>query len=840
MIRFLLVTIVWFPQVLFSQTIQMRVPDTTISVGATFDIPVYADQTLTGQGVFSYSLQLSYNQSLFQVISVQTAGTISAAFGTPANNIVPGMVTIAGAGSVPLTGSGRFIYIRIKALTSGAGNISFTGSQNNYFNEGLPAMTFDPGYVTVPAPAVVTISPNTGNITKGETLQFSASGGTGPYTWSVTNPVIASISSSGLLTSVQHGFTRVVAVSSQGLRDTTNGEIEIRPLKLSMPTNLSQIQGGIIDVPVHTTSVTGLGITSGYIRFTYNQNLITPLALMQIGTMLSGYPSVVANFTSPGTVVIDFAGTTPLTGSGTLVYVRFQVSPTSQGGTYLNFTDGLFNEDLLANFTNGYMVVQPLPTLSVTPSTGTLIAGQTQQFTLNGAATQPVTWTVSDPTVATISGSGLLATLKGGLITITATDALGATASTGNWQVYDTRVIMPDTTNCLSSVYVYYPIRISNLPFGQSVSSVQGTMTFNATWLSFIEMVSTGSLTQGWSWFSNATTSQVTFAGSGTTPFSASGAVVYLKFQMKPAFSLGNVASFTLSSILLNEGIPNPLVDAGGHVQGTNANLVPAITVAASANPVVSGIPVTFTSSVLHGGVSPQYQWRVNGNPFSGATNAAFTYNPVNGDIVSCMMTSSSLCVFPLQATSNQVVMNVTGLPANLALTGSVVAPQVNCFNATSVITVAVAGSTFHVQSGASATLIAGQKISMLPGTRVFIGGYLHGYIALNGTYCNTPNAPVSSGEELTISPSLDSHGPELSLFPNPAGSEVNILAITGVADEMLKMEMVDIRGRLVRKNTMLSGTAQTVDLSDLSAGLYLIRVSGERFFKTVKMVRHQ
>jgi hypothetical protein len=827
----LLIAWMLLPLLAGAQSIQMRIPDSTLTLGGTIDIPVYADNTLNGQNVLSYVLQLSYNQSYLQLISVFTAGTISAAFGSPAvNTTTPGVVTIAGAGSTSLSGSGKFIYLKFKAILAGSLAISFTGVQNNYFNEGLPLMTFDNGYITIPAPAVVTVSPNTGLITKGETLQFSASGGTVPYTWSVTNPAVALISPTGLLTGLQHGWTRVVAVSSQGLRDTTNGEIEIRPMKLSIPGNLSQLPGTTIDIPVNTTDLTGLGVISGNFSITFNQSVLIPVGILQTGTLLTAGNSVLFNISQPGKFMVDFAGTTPLAGAGILLYLRFQVATANSGGTALQFTDAIFNEDLIPNFTNGYFSIISLPVLSIAPATGTLVAGQSQQFTVNGGPALPVTWSVSDPAVASISATGLLTTIKGGLVTVTAVDANGATATSGNWLIYDTRVIMPDTTTCPSAQVAWYPIRITSLPAGQSVSSVQGTMTFSSTYLTFLEMVTTGSLTQGWTYFTNATASQVTFAGSGAIPFSGSGPIVYLKFQLKPAFVAGTTASLQLPSILLNEGTPNPLVDQNGSILGSNTILVPSVSIVASANPVGAGLAVNFTATPVNGGITPTYQWRVNGININGATNRVYTYTPSNLDQVSCVMTSSSLCVNPVQATSNTITMSVTGLPVNLAVTGTIVSPQTSCFNATQTITVAGSGTLFQVNNGASATLIAGQKIRILPTTIVSSGAYFHAYITTNGMFCNNAKSLIASAtEELQINPEMNtdlSSDRFFKVFPNPTSGKITLELSSESIAAPVKVELFNLMGTLVMEKEFHSGSRHDFAIDDQKAGMYILRVN--------------
>jgi len=88
-----------------------------------------------------------------------------------------------------------------------------------------------------------------------------------------------------------------------------------------------------------------------------------------------------------------------------------------------------------------------------------------------------------------------------------------------------------------------------------------------------------------------------------------------------------------------------------------------SVTISASLNPVCSGIPVTFTATPVNGGISPTFQWQVNGTN-TGTNSDVFTYNPASGDQVSVILTSSETCPSNNPATSNFIEMNVVEAPA--------------------------------------------------------------------------------------------------------------------------------------------------------------------------------
>ena len=94
-----------------------------------------------------------------------------------------------------------------------------------------------------------------------------------------------------------------------------------------------------------------------------------------------------------------------------------------------------------------------------------------------------------------------------------------------------------------------------------------------------------------------------------------------------------------------------------------NAQVVPSVSVKTSTNGVCAGTPVTFTASPANGGDSPIYQWLQNGSN-AGTNSSTFSSSTfANGDMVSCMMTSSSTCAIPAKITSNSIVLNIFPLP---------------------------------------------------------------------------------------------------------------------------------------------------------------------------------
>jgi gliding motility-associated-like protein len=85
----------------------------------------------------------------------------------------------------------------------------------------------------------------------------------------------------------------------------------------------------------------------------------------------------------------------------------------------------------------------------------------------------------------------------------------------------------------------------------------------------------------------------------------------------------------------------------------------PSISINTTSATICSGATVTFTATITNSGLSPSYQWKVNGINV-GISSTNFTSSILNNnDQVSCVLTSNPTCVPPITATSNVIAMVV-------------------------------------------------------------------------------------------------------------------------------------------------------------------------------------
>jgi len=166
----------------------------------------------------------------------------------------------------------------------------------------------------------------------------------------------------------------------------------------------------------------------------------------------------------------------------------------------------------------------------------------------------------------------------------------------------------------------------------------------------------------------------------------------------------------------------------------------------------------------------------------------------------------------------------ILSIPADLVLQNITVAGgQTNCYNATQTIAVAGSGTTFEVQANASVTMIAGQKINYLPGTRVWSTGYLHGYITTNGQYCNAIAAPMV-GTALEEPAEATEEGSLFVLYPNPSTGAFTLYIPGFQQQESTRVLIYGIFGEKLLEQEAPSATCR-FSLSGRSSGIYVIRV---------------
>jgi hypothetical protein len=575
--------------------------------GQTVDIAVTTTD-LTGWNVRAFQFDLTYNQNLVTVTDVLEAGTLpdAAGWGDATFGVLPGRVSVSHAGTSALSGAGTLLVLRFVVnpaqLTPTSTALTF-GSLT--FNEGVPNDTTANGTLTIQATPVITVSPNTGELVRAQTLQFTVSGSvTNPVTWQTTNPAVATISGTGLLTGQAPGHVRVFAVDAAARRDTTDADVFVRGMGLTVVTGTTVV-GQPLTLPITVTSLGGLGIRAGQLTLSFNGAALAATSVSTPpGTLLYGWGPVGFGAAN-GTCTVDFAGSTDLAGAGVLCNVTFQTL--LSGGHSISAPTALFNETLPAKVTNGTASVSALPTITVIPETAVLLAGQTRQFTLSGTVTPPVTWSTLDPAVATISPSGLLTAVGGGATRVRAVDDVGATDENTSVTVYDFALSLPTVQAPPGATVILYLAADRPLD-ALDVRSLQYRLTFHPTWITAAEALPSGLVG---AWGPGGTVDRyapgtLDVAAAGTDPMGPGSTVLQpVRFTVSPLVPVGTNLPITLGSVLCNEGHPTPQVASGQILVRTTADAPDPLPLAFGMGPVVpnpSAGAVRFRLAVPGGG----------------------------------------------------------------------------------------------------------------------------------------------------------------------------------------------------------------------------------------------
>lgn len=251
------------------------------------------------------------------------------------------------------------------------------------------------GTTTSKVLASISITPATASIAKGLTTSFAATGRysdnttadiTSQVIWTSSNNAVATINTTGVATGVSFGGVAVIAT----LNDVSS--------PAAMLTVTSAVVTGIAISPPSASSPKS-----------------TPVTYTATGTFSDG---TTGNISGSVTWASSNTAVATLNGSGI-------ASTLAQGSTTITAS----TNNIISNSATLTVTAPQLASLSITPSSASITAGNTQQFSATGtlsdgtaATLGPLTWTSSDTSVATIDSTGLVTTLVVGSTNISASN----------------------------------------------------------------------------------------------------------------------------------------------------------------------------------------------------------------------------------------------------------------------------------------------------------------------------------------------------------------------------------------------------------------------------------
>ena len=438
---------------------------------------------------------------------------------------------------------------------------------------------------------------------------------TGGSTWSITGTGATIGTTTGIVTATLSGLTHVI--------DTIKYTITATGCKVVRPFTVNPLPGAIAGVLlICDSSTTNLyNALSGGVWTSFNTSIATINALSGVAVGLT-----------PGTDLISY--TIPATGCMTTTSLTVAPPPAPISGT-LSVCPMLTTT--LTDLTVGYWTSGSTAIATIDSFSGVIngISPGTSVITYAlGVCSTTVEVTVN-PLPAPIGGPSFVCTNGA---TITLTDYTGG----GTWSSNNT-VVAP--VNATSGVLT-----------GITTGTTMVTYQLTATGCYQTEMITVeplpanilgpDSVCLGYSTILTDPTGGGTFS-SGATVVATVGAYT----GSVTGVSAGTTQiTYTLSSTGCQIYVPfhvNPILAVSTHVA------------AMAGDTICAGNTETFLATSVNAGSAPVYKWFVNSTLIPGATNSTYAYNPANGDVVKCILTSNATCAIPNTANSNTILMTV-------------------------------------------------------------------------------------------------------------------------------------------------------------------------------------
>jgi hypothetical protein len=831
-------------------------------------------------GVASFSLTFSYNPSILTYTG-DSARNPALSGGTFVTNAVGGKIYMSWYSTAPVSfGNGTIIILKFNGITGSSSLTWDVGTPGNCeysdINGTRYTTVFNNGTETIHALPAVTGNPVNSTIAKGQNTSFTVTAsGTGlSYQWQVSTNNGASWTdlTNGAPYSNVTGATLYIngtqlALSGNRYQCRVSGTcppavysgsatLIVLPNIITTCGTVSNCPGAF-NVPVNVTDFIGVGSFSLVVN--YNPAILTYTGYQDLNPALTG-GVFINNFTA-GKIYLSWynytTGATISTG-GLLINLKFNgITGASslnwdlqtQGACEYSDLNGLI---IFSTWNNGNATIHQLPAITSQPANTSNYSGGNAYFSVGASgtglaylwqkSTDGTIWTnlpntapYSGTTTATVSIMPATTPLNGTLYKciVSGTCAPSVTSAPALLTVNAapiTTVPGTITNSCTGNLYI--PLNVTNC---NNVGGISLTLVYDTTKLTYDGYQGVNSSLASGILVVNRNKNKVIMSWASSTPANiGTGSLITCRFKATTAIST-----------TLGWDTQTPGSCEYSDINGTIiTSFYNTSSVSVAANPLLANAgtdiimtypPVQLNGSAT-GGVTPYTTWLWS--PSTWLTNASIA-NPIAAphfttDYV-LSVTGSNGCI-ALDPVTVKVVISPTLSLQNLTVGNGVT----YCYNATQIITVAGGATTFTVQNGGSATLIAGQKISFLPGTTVLSGGYMHGYITTNGQFCygNLPSMLLTGTQETeTVLPAAADH--LFSVYPNPTSGEFILdfpgenKAINGYA------ELLGMRGEKIEGKVLTGNGTFGFNLSGKPAGLYFIRVISGNRSETGKIIKY-
>ena len=630
--------------------------------------PLVATVSSTGvvTGVSAGTATITYSVTNSNGCSNAVSATINVNAGSTATITAGGATTFCQGGSVTLTASTGASYLwsngaQTQSITVTAGGSYYVTVTNASGCSATSAAT------TVTVDALPTVAAITGatNICSGLTTQLASA--TAGGTWSSSDPLVATVSSTGVVTGVSAGTATITysVTNSNGCSNAVSATINVNAGSTATITAggaTTFCQGGSVTLTASTgasylwsngAQTQSITVTAGGSYYVTVTNA-SGCSATSAATSVTVNPLPTANILANGPLTFCQGGS-----------VTLSASPIVAGNTYL--------------WSNG-----------ATTSSINVTASATITVTVTSAAgcsttSLPTSVNVFTNPTATITATGSTTFCQGGSVVLTANAGTGYSYQWSNNTNNQTvtvstagsyTVTVTDANGC-SVTSAPTVVTVNPLPTTAAITGTSSVCIGGTT------LLSTTATNPVWS---SANTAVATVAANGlVTGVSAGTAVV--SYTITNANGCTNTASVTVT-----------------------VNQLPTAAIATvGATTFCQGGTVTLIASNAPAGMTYSYQWNLNGTTITGAN--ANTYVANTSGSYSVTITTNSGCA----ATSAATTITVNPLPVLAANTGATSV----CENGTVTLANAQAGGLWSTANNTVATInaVTGVVTGINPGT---------------------------------------------------------------------------------------------------------------------------
>ena len=299
-------------------------------------------------------------------------------------------------------------------------------------------------------------------------------------------------------------------------------------------------------------------------------------------------------------------------------------------------------------------------------------------------------------------------------------------------------------------------------------------------------------------------------------------------------YSDGTLVAGDVVTAVLASSIPcaSPVSDTSANLALLiNPIVTPGVTISASpSDTICTGASVTFTAIATNGGTDPHYQWIKNGSDVGTDAPTYTDGSLVDGDNITCQLTSNAPCATGTLAVSNlETIHVISNTPPTVIITASpdtiIATPGTTISFAASVSNAGTAPTYQWQLNGVDipgATLIAYASSSLVAGDMITC-------IVHSSIMCASPDSAISNTltlHNLTTGIAQVTSSPVV-FYPNPNDGTFTISG--NINDDAATIEVLNMVGQVVYTDVIKASngkySAHITLSADNASGVYVLHI---------------